>query len=186
MKDNTVKVIIVNGMGGCGKSTFVSYCEEYCEQRWENVIAYELSSVDFVKRIAFNCGWDGTKTTENRAFLHNLKTLLESWNDIPNKKVLEEIEFLKSSKKNTVFFVNIRENYNIEKFKKTVEERGYKCYTLIVNNKKLQSNEAPQLIELIKNYKYDINIENNKSLENLKVKAMSFMQDLIDGKFDKE
>lgn len=77
-----IQIIVVNGMPGCGKTTFERHC-------MKKLMPYAdmYSTVDFVKEVAAMCGWDGTKTLENRAFLSDLKDLLTKWNDIPFKKV---------------------------------------------------------------------------------------------------
>ena len=181
MKD---KIIIINGLGGCGKSTFVKLSKDYCCNRWKNVRAYEISSIDFVKEVATFCGWDGSKTTKNRIFLHNLKVLLEEWDSVPDKKVFEKIKELRKYQTNSIFFINIREGYNIDIFKSLAKEQNYDCLTLIVKNPNIKTNEVPELIEQINNYKYDIIINNNKSLNHLEFLAKNFTQDLVDGKFD--
>ena len=66
-------VVVINGSGGVGKSTFIELCRE-----WDNRV-FETSTVDFVKEVAKMCGWDGTKTDENRKFLSDLKDLLSQW-----------------------------------------------------------------------------------------------------------
>ena len=96
-----VRFVIINGLGGCGKSTFIQLCEEYCDNpnnlKAFNWMVTELSTVDFVKEIARNCGWDGKKEKKDREFLHDLKVAMEKWDNIPNKKVLEDAEnFIKS------------------------------------------------------------------------------------------
>lgn len=68
-----------------GKDTFVEFCQKHCN--W----CLNVSTVDFVKKVANYCGWDGTKTPENRKFLSNLKDLLTQWDDIPYKQVCNEI-----------------------------------------------------------------------------------------------
>ena len=66
------------------------------------------------------------------------------------------------------------------------KELGYDCLTLIVKNPNIITNEVPELISAINNYNYDVIINNNKNLSDLTFLANNFMQDLIDGKFDKE
>ena len=51
----------------------------------------ELSTVDFVKEVAEFCGWKGKKDKKDREFLHNLKAAMEKWDNIPNKKVIEDV-----------------------------------------------------------------------------------------------
>lgn len=74
------KVIVINGMGGVGKSTFVSLCHEI------DPMVIETSTVDFVKEIALQAGWDGIKDEAGRRFLSDLKDAMERYKDIPNKK----------------------------------------------------------------------------------------------------
>lgn len=183
MKD---KIIIINGLGGCGKSTFVKLCKEYCETRWESVKVHELSSIDFVKDVATFCGWDGSKTLKNRTFLHDIKVILEEWDDVPSKKVFEKVYQLMDFHTISVFFINIREAYNIEKFKDMTDENVFDCITLGVKNPNKNTNEVIELIDQINGYKYDVVINNNKDLNHLDFLAQNFMQDLIDGKFNKE
>lgn len=183
MKD---KIIIINGLGGCGKSTFAKLCKDYCEAKWEYVKVYELSSIDFVKEVATFCGWDGSKTTKNRTFLHDIKIILEEWDNVPNKKVFEKIYSFGDSHTVKVFFVNIRETYNIEKFKDMAHEQNFECITLGVKNPNINTNEVVELIDQINRYEYDVIINNNKDLSHLEFLAQNFMQDLIDGKFNKE
>ena len=78
-----VKVIICNGRPGVGKTTFQEMCQIYAREEWENKIRVDITStVDFVKDIAKQCGWDGTKDLKNRKFLSDLKDLLTEWNDV--------------------------------------------------------------------------------------------------------
>ena len=51
-----VQIIVINGMPGCGKTTF----EEYCLKKLAPY-ADMLSTVTFVKEIAEKCGWNGTE-----------------------------------------------------------------------------------------------------------------------------
>ena len=63
----SARIVIINGSGGCGKSTFIKLCRDICDQlKGKTVI--ELSTVDYVKEVAQYCGWDGSKTELKRAF----------------------------------------------------------------------------------------------------------------------
>ena len=46
-----------------------------------------VSTVDKVKEIAAECGWDGVKSPKNRKFLSDLKDLLTEWGDVPYKDI---------------------------------------------------------------------------------------------------
>ena len=76
------KVIIINGAGGVGKSTFVSLCHEIDSR------VIETSTVDFVKEIALQAGWNGIKDEIGRRFISDLKDAMEHYHDIPNQKLM--------------------------------------------------------------------------------------------------
>ena len=66
-----VKVVIVNGFPGSGKTTFQRECEMLRYDIGDG-FCISVSTVDFVKRVAHCAGWDMTKTPENRKFLSDL------------------------------------------------------------------------------------------------------------------
>ena len=53
-------IVIINGTGGSGKDTFVSFVSKYNK-------VYNFSSIDKVKEIAKEVGWDGGKTEKDRS-----------------------------------------------------------------------------------------------------------------------
>ena len=68
---------------GVGKTTFEAKCKELVAANstfWydekQRMAVDVISTVDFVKQIARECGWDGVKTPRNRKFLSDLKDLL--------------------------------------------------------------------------------------------------------------
>ena len=70
------KIIVINGTGGSGKDTFISYCENYTK-------VFNFSSIDIIKEIASTMGWNGGKTEKDRKFLADLKALATDYNDLP-------------------------------------------------------------------------------------------------------
>ena len=66
-----MKIIVINGTGGAGKDTFVdvlkskSYVKDY--------FIYNYSTIDRIKTIAEQCGWDGKKDEKGRQLLSDLK-----------------------------------------------------------------------------------------------------------------
>ena len=182
-------IVIINGSGGCGKSTFIKLCKEGVQEAIEKKISKqspikfqceveELSSVDFVKDIAIECGWDGQKTEKNRAFLSDLKTILSDWDNVPNKKVMESIKQYNDDV-SWIFFVNIREKKEIENFIKLCEEEGYDCTTLLIKNDRvpvITSNKSDAYTE---DYHYDNTIYNNFGLDFYKKQAYFFIRDIV-------
>lgn len=162
-KENKPKIIVISGSGGVGKSTFVALCKEL------NNKVVEVSTVDEVKRIAFECGWDGTKTERNRIFLSDLKDLLESWNDLPNKKICEYIE----THPDEIIFINAREPHNIQYYKDK-----YNATTVLVTNPRIKHITSNHADMEVYDYTYDYVIENQGALEDFKETARTFMKEI--------
>lgn len=158
-----------------GKDQFVHFCQEH--MTW----CKNISTVDFVKQAANFCGWDGTKTPENRAFLSDLKDLLTKWQDVPFRKVekaindyVSEAQTYDFSSDDVLCFVHCREPQEIQKF---VDKLGAK--TLLIRRPAVealaQSNHADtNVLE----YNYDYIIRNDGSLEELEQKAIAFIKEL--------
>lgn len=170
-----MKIFVINGFPQSGKSTFVKFCTDELGA-W----GYEVSTVDFVKRLATICGWDGTKTPENRKFLSDLKDLLTNWNNVPYNEILREKRVFEYSfnqydisTDNCFFFIHCREPEEIQKF---VDGIGAKTILILRNDKENleQSNHADA--DVLK-FNYDIVIDNNGTLKDLKDKTKKFLKD---------
>lgn len=83
------KIIVINGLPKSGKDTFASFASKYATTT-------NFSSVDFVKEVAKFAGWNGVKDLKARLFLSKLKELLADYDDIPYKKIAEEIAWFMS------------------------------------------------------------------------------------------
>lgn len=163
-KETKPKVIVINGMGGVGKSTFISLCHEINPQ------VIETSTVDFVKEIALQAGWDGEKDEDGRRFLSDLKDAMERYHDIPNKKVDEFIE----SHPDNIIFVNAREPHNI-----TYYQEKYGAISVLVKNPSVPQVQGNHVDENVDNYNYNIFINNSGSLEDLKEKAKWLLTNFV-------
>lgn len=161
-------IILINGSGGCGKSTFVNFC------KMAHPATAELSTVDYVKQVAYTLGWDGTKTEKNRAFLHDLKMALEVWGDIPNLKVMQAIE---EDKANDMFFINVRE---IKSLKRLYEYYSLKeeanVFSVLVKNSNVSEIKSNDADANVNNFAYDYVIDNSGTLGELLDKAYDFMK----------
>ncbi len=69
------KLIIINGVARSGKDTFIDIFKSL------NPNTINISSIDKVKELAREMGWDGTKDDKSRKFLSDLKDL---WTDYNN------------------------------------------------------------------------------------------------------
>ena len=102
------KIIIINGMGGSGKDSFVKACQNI------DPTIQNISSVNYVKQVAHELGWDGVKDTKGRRFLSDLKMALSAYNDAPFIMTIKDIE---DYDKDAMVFVHIRESDDIDKYK---------------------------------------------------------------------
>lgn len=154
------KVIVINGIGGVGKSTFVSLCHEIDPR------VIETSTVDFVKEIALKAGWDGIKDRAGRRFLSELKDTMEHYHDIPNGKIDKFIQ----SHPDNIIFVNAREPHNIQYYKDK-----YDAITVLVVNPNAKEVHGNHADEDVYDFAYDYFIENIGNLELLEETARFFL-----------
>lgn len=157
------KVIVINGSGGVGKSTFVSLCHKI------DPAVIETSTVDFVKEIALQAGWDGIKDQKGRRLLSDIKDALERYDDVPNKKI---DEFIKEHPDN-IIFVNAREPHNI-----TYYQEKYGAISVLVKNPNAPQVQGNHADENVYDCNYNVYIENSGSLELLKDTARFFLDNL--------
>ena len=158
------KIIVINGNGSVGKDTFVELCKEV------NSTVNNISTVSFIKEIAKLCGWDGTKTPENRKFLSDLKDMLEEWGNVPNKKVEEYIEYLDKAENQQILFIHAREPHNIQYYKDK-----YNAITVLMVNDRIEQVTSNHADFEVYDFTYDYIIDNNGDLEQLKSSAKTFM-----------
>lgn len=178
-----VKVVVINGMPGCGKTTFEQMCQDVCKSNFSEgfqegriVQVAITSTVDFVKEIALNCGWDGSKTLENRKFLSDLKDLLTNWNDVPYKKILERVKQLESWTRynglDWILFVDCREPAEIQKLKERLN-----ATTVLIRRDSVENSETSNHADAnVFDYNYDVTIYNNGSLDIFKTIAKQFIK----------
>lgn len=158
-----MQIFIINGRPGCGKTTFESLVRDVVPG---TII---VSTVDFVKDIAKKCGWNGEKTLKNRKFLSDLKDLLTNWDDVPFKKVCEVI---KNSPCAPAVFVDSREPKEIERFCKELS-----ATSVLIRRAQVENIETSNASDAnVFNYDYDITINNNGTLEELKEEVNKFIK----------
>lgn len=166
-------IFIINGSGGVGKDTFVGLVSTELNdmlKKFHTVVNF--SSIDKVKDIAKEIGWNGEKTERDRKFLSDLKILTSEYCDMPFKSMKKKVsEFLKDET-NRVLFLHIREPEEIER---AVKEFDAKTVLITRNSiKKITSNMADKNVF---NYSYDFTIKNDGTIEDLRDKAVDFLQE---------
>ena len=153
-------VYIINGVGGSGKSTFVSILSEL------HPSIKEISTVDKVKEVAKLAGWNGEKDGRGRRFLADIKDAMDAYDKLSQKnvdKVIEEAPYY-------IYFINARSNYDIDYFK-----RRWNAKTILIErpgSPLIFSNHADAGVI---DYNYDIVICNGGNLENLRNQAIQFL-----------
>lgn len=170
-----MQIVVINGAPRAGKDQFVSFCQKHL--LW----CGNFSTVDFVKEVATMCGWDGTKTPKNRAFLSDLKDLLTNWDDVPYKKIVNEIcnfcckaECYDFSSDDVLCFVHCREPKEIAKFVDKMDAK-----TLLIRRAAVEENTQSNHADAgVFDYRYDYTITNDGTLEELEQKAINFMKKL--------
>lgn len=169
-KVNTVdkKIFVINGLPGSGKTTFEEVVSDI-------IPSYICSSIDEVKRIARECGWNGVKDPKDRKFLSDLKALLNNYNQLPVRVIEKRIEqFLHNEQMASIqfMFIDIREEAEINYFVKE-----YNAKTILVTSDRTPNikygNESDDNIQDIA-VKYDYLIDNNIT-NDLKQTAKNFV-----------
>lgn len=173
-----MNIFIVNGAPGSGKTSFEVLIKQLAFKK-KNMIVEIYSTIDFVKDVAHHCGWDGTKTPENRKFLSDLKDLLTTWNDVPFKKTLEWLDGIKFRlwqtdvlDKYCIVFIDCREPKEIKRLCETLNAKS-----IVIRRASNENIEASNHADRdFLNYKYDIVIENNGTLADLEKTAVEFIE----------
>lgn len=173
-----MNIVIINGAAGSGKDTFVELCRKFTG----DAFLLNISTVDKVKEIATACGWDGTKTPENRKFLSDLKALLTDWADVPLNDMIQKIEKFKRgfevydmSDDKAIVFIHCREPEEIRKLVKALNAR-----TLLIRRTAAENITASNQSDAgVLDYEYDIHINNNGSLAELERTAEVFIKSTI-------
>lgn len=164
-----MNIVIINGSGGVGKSTFIKCCSEVRNN------VYELSMIDFVVYVAKEIGWNGKKDEKGRKFLSDLKDCIDNYdksiiyNTVCDR--MDDISFeCHDDDVEPIFFINARSPEDIDYF-----VNNYNAVTLLISNpriKRINTNHADKNVDC---YMYDYEIVNNKDLDDLTNKAKNFL-----------
>jgi hypothetical protein len=173
-----MNIYIVNGSPGSGKDSFVELCRKFVG----DAFLLNISTVDKVKEIAAECGWDGTKTPENRKFLSDLKALLTQWADVPLKDITKKVERFERTLEmydvddNRAFvFIHCREPEEIRKLVEALDAR-----TLLIRRSAAEHVTASNQSDAdVLNFDYDVEISNNGSLAELERTAEVFIKSTV-------
>lgn len=169
------QIFIINGSGGVGKDTFVELVSIELNdimKRFHTVVNF--SSVDKVKSIAKDIGWDGKKTEKNRKFLSDLKVLTSEYCDMPFKSMRETVNNFVLNENNVFLFLHIREP---EEIARAVKEFG--ANTILIRRNSIKHITSNMADENVFNFNYDFVIDNDGTIEELREKAKEFIGGVI-------
>lgn len=189
------KVVIINGKPQSGKDTFCKYAQGYCDDD-ESANTLIISSVDPLKEMLTQLGWDGTKTDKIRDMLMDMKQLWVQNQDGPTMFLFNNIlEFHKAcTGEDNIVFVHIREPEEIKKLVNALtgfESMGIDVISLLVIRKggedtpnqpaetRRSDDEA-----LINSYEYDVTINNDEDLIKLQELAAEFVDKLLEDEYE--
>jgi len=146
-----MKVIIINGFGNVGKDFFISKVQE----KIENI--YNISTIDPIKESCKVLGIEINKNnTKDREMLHLYKKWwVENFNGSFNY-IVGKVEEIREENQDAIIFLHSREISEITMFKSLFDAK-----TLLIKEVNKESNECDQLKNQIKDYDYDIIIEND-------------------------
>ena len=154
------KIIVINGVAGSGKNTFVSYLKTLMPDLIEH------STIDTVKKMAWQyLGVDHCqdKTDEKRQLWHDLKKAWIKYNDGPLKEILS----LQYWNYDRLLVVHCREPKEIRKIK---NHFGDRCLTVLITRPGIDvpGNDADQGVL---NCEYDHWIVNDGGFDDLEKSA---------------
>lgn len=162
-------VYVINGVGGSGKSTFVSILSEL------HPSIKEISTVDKVKEVAKLAGWDGEKDDRGRRFLADIKDAMDAYDNLSWKNVDKVIE----ADPYHIYFINARSDYDIDYFKQRWNAR-----TVLIERPGTPLIFSNHADAGVMGYDYDVSICNDGNLENLRNQAIQFLLNEKDIKFN--
>lgn len=165
-------IIIVNGYPRSGKDTF-------CDIADDQFYTVNYSTVDTVKDIARQMGWNGEKTPKNRDMLSALKDFYVDWFDGTFKEIQEIVYFSKNEGEEHFIFIHAREPEEIGRVKEWCKEISLKCYTVFIE-RDVETEHGNHADADVNKFSYDLYIDNNGSLELFREKVLDILDRMID------
>lgn len=125
-----------------------------------------MSTIEYVKTVALQCGWDGKKDDKGRRFLSDLKDALTRYDNIPVKRILESLH----NYSNCIVFIHCREPDEINLLKNELNAK-----TLLITNKNVSPIETNHADKCVFDTKYDYVFDNSTTIGNLIMGAQVFL-----------
>lgn len=161
-------IFITNGYPRCGKDTFAEILNKYIPTK-------KVSSIDIIKKIAIDCGWNGIKTDKSRKFLSDLKKLTTEFSDLSFDYVNKLIQKFYTEYYYKILLIDIRE---IDEIKKLINYNT-EIKTIFIENNNIEKNISNDSDKQVENYEYDYIIKNNGTLEEFEENIKEFIKEII-------
>lgn len=168
------QLYIVNGKPTSGKDTFVNFCLDKLDAYGD-----VLSSVEPIKEMAKQYGWNSEKDVFSRNSLAQIKEILDDWLNatfvITRDRLFGLNNFAESynlPSEKFVLFIFVREPHNIEQIVNKLNAK-----TILVQRDVICdiTNDADGCTE---NWNYDYIIDNNGTIDELKLLADRFVKEV--------
>lgn len=164
-----MQVFAVNGYPRSGKGSFVEFVKLIAKLKY-NLVISSTSMIDPIKTLLYNNRiWSPDKKTEkDRNMLSNMKDLLDEYCDYSYESVRTDLIGSKLLKEAAVF-VDAREPKDLQRL---VDDFGATTIFIKRDNHETASNHADSNVE---KFEYDVVINNNDTLDDLKKAAEAFV-----------
>lgn len=177
-----INAVVINGVPRSGKDTVVEMLKDLLEDK--QIIVSSFSMIDCCRKILKILGVEEQKTSEFRDKMASLKDYLQKVR-LPIKEVVRSVSLL-DSRNHHVVVIHAREPRDIEELRNTLLLGGLASfvYTVVVNRDTslIADAQATNHADLgIRNFVYDISIENNGDLTSLRGEVRSKLGFLADG-----
>lgn len=168
-----MKIIVVNGYPGTGKTLFAEYCDEILKEKNAGYQILTTSVIEPVKKVCRCLGWDGEKDQSGRKFLADIKDAMDRYNNftyrnIDNLATMSQYDFI---------FIDARSSYDLD-----YAVLNHNAATVFIQQNKTErkeyySNHADSEVE---EYNYDYYIGNNGTKEDFYLVVQQFLETILE------
>jgi hypothetical protein len=180
--DKMKTIIIVNGYAESGKDTFCKYMKEISD-----IPTKEYSIIDYPKEVATEyLWWNGKKDEKGRKLLSDLKNTMMKYNQLPLKKIYQEVGEMRLFHDSFLFLLHMRKPKEIQMIKDFYEESDVNVITLFIEREACVREWRNEDDDGVENYDYDYILTNNIGLKEFKYKTIGFYKTIIVNMIEKE
>ena len=168
-----MRIFIINGMARSGKDTFINFVREEVESM--GMTFETVSSVDSIKEIATEFGYDDTRKDDNdRTFLSDFKQLVNKHYNF----TIHNLSNIIQDSDADVMFIQIREGSEIDEMKSLFDLKTVFGFNTNITSK--PTNKSDRGTEDINPFDYDYVFDNSGTLDDLSEKASIFVSDIFE------